>query len=204
MVHQCRQHHHPAQPWPSKTPLLPAPWTGLHITSAWESKPWGPTTPRDVDLSYSTAPPPAARGQTWVGPGSSEVWHGYNNPTPTDGADLPSILLSNSFNGEKQTYEETNNATTLATIGKNKQGEFAWVVRPNGPLSATSYVFRMAGAHGVSLDTYTNYPQIQTARADLPSRPQRGWWQRPEMVRSHSTGMTTVSRTWQGTTSTGA
>lgn len=101
-------------------------------------------------------------------PGSTEVWRGYDNSTVIDGAALPSVLLSNSFNNSRQTYEETNNATTQTAIAKNKLGEFAWVVQPNSPLPATTYYFRMAGAHGASLDTYTNYPQVQIAGPDLP------------------------------------
>ena len=53
-------------------------------------------------------------------------------------------------------------------MGKNKQAEFAWVFQPNNPLTATTYYFRMAGAHGASLDTYTSYPQVQTGGTELP------------------------------------
>lgn len=120
---------------------------------------------QDFTLQYSTS-----TSGPWAdvgGTASGVIWRGYDNPTPADGASLGGIELSSSSAGDRQTYEETNNATTVG-INKNKAGEWDWVVQDNGAVSSTTYYFRMVLGDGTALAGYTNYPQLTTAAVDLP------------------------------------
>ena len=103
--------------------------------------------------------------------GSGEVWRGFDNATPADGATLGSALLPTSFNNARQTYEEANNsAPTPNDMLKDEASEWAWVVQPNATLANTTYYFRMIRASGTPLETYTNYPTVTMGNA-TPDNP---------------------------------
>ena len=83
--------------------------------------------------------------------GSTEVWRGYDNSIPVDGAALPGILLSNSFNNSRQTYEETNNATTVATRSKGGRVWLDnWTIA--GPATVTTADSPHAGTYHLNVD----------------------------------------------------
>ena len=107
------------------------------------------------------------------GLGSGEVWRGFDNSLPDDGAALPEggTLLSSSTNARRQTYEEANStAATPATILKNKRSEWAWVLQPNATLANTTYFLRMVRDSGAPLESYTTYPEVTMGNA-TPNTP---------------------------------
>ena len=92
---------------------------------------------------------------------SSTIWRGYDNPTPSDGDTLSSLLLSVSDVAES--YEEENKTVNNPNaIGTNQDGEWDWVIQDNGAARDTEYCFRMVKGDGNSLNSYTNYPQLIT------------------------------------------
>ncbi len=129
-------------------------------------------------LEYSTS-----TGGPWTdvgGIGSGEIWRGFNNATPADGATISSALLSAS--DVVETYEEANNsAGTPNAIGVGQDGEWDWVVQNNGAAASTAYYFRMAKSGGTALDTYTNYPQITTSAASLAQQDYR-WYDNNDAI----------------------
>ena len=115
--------------------------------------------------------------------GSGEAWRGYDNTTPADADPLSSVLLASSFDGASQTYEEANDATTINTIGKNKAGEWAWVVQNNQAAGGTTYYFRIVQSGGTPLAGYTNYPEIATAvPAPQATQEDYRWYQNIDAV----------------------
>ena len=99
--------------------------------------------------------------------GSGATWRGHDNATPADGAAITTVLLTSSFNNARQTYEESNIATTTNSIGNGKEAEFAWVVQDNAATGGTAYYFRMVRSDGTALAGYTTYPQITPATASV-------------------------------------
>ena len=95
--------------------------------------------------------------------GSGDTWRGYDNPSVTDGLTISAALLSSSFNNDRETYEEANNATTVDNIVGGKEAEFDWVVQDNAAVGGTTYYFRMVYSGGSAFNTYTNYPQVTPA-----------------------------------------
>ncbi|MEK7849094.1 MAG: hypothetical protein AAB270_09240, partial [Chloroflexota bacterium] len=94
--------------------------------------------------------------------GSGEVWRGYNNTTPADGATITSLLLSTSNVAES--YEEANpSVADPNSIPAGQRGEWDWVLQENGAAYSTPYYFRMVKGDGTALDTYTRYSQLTTA-----------------------------------------
>ncbi|MFQ5860405.1 MAG: hypothetical protein ACE5IG_02505, partial [Dehalococcoidia bacterium] len=97
---------------------------------------------------------------------SAEIWRGFDNLTPADGATVSATLLTTSTVVE--TYEETNNsATTPNAILVSGRGEWDWVVENNGAAESTTYFFRMVKGDATALDAYTTYPQLSTAASTL-------------------------------------
>lgn len=95
-----------------------------------------------------------------IGAGSA-VWRGYNNTSVTDGATLPSTILS--LSNTAQSYVEANNSPgVVATTTMGQYAEWDWVIQDNLATSSTNYCFRMVLSDGTPLDTYTNYPQATT------------------------------------------
>ena len=112
---------------------------------------------------------------------SGATWRGADNASVTDGTEISSALISSSFGGSKQTYEESNDATTVNSIAKNKPAEFDWVVQSNDALASTTYYFRMVRSGGTALNSYTNYPRVVTAPASLTQQDYR-WYDNANAV----------------------
>ena len=133
-----------------------------------------------LKLQYATS-----TGGPWVdlgGIGSGEIWRGFDNPAPADGATITSALLSTADTLE--TYEESNNsAATPNTIlqGTNADGEWDWVVQNNGAAASTTYFFRMVDSGGAALDGYNNYPELATAAVTLTQEDYR-WYQNTDAI----------------------
>ncbi|MDD5341953.1 MAG: M14-type cytosolic carboxypeptidase [Patescibacteria group bacterium] len=92
---------------------------------------------------------------------SATIWRGESDTNPADGTTISSALLSTA--GTLQTYEEQNNSAlnpNQATAGQS--AEWDWLVENNGALHDTTYCFRMVKSDGTALNTYTQYPKIQT------------------------------------------
>ncbi len=146
-------------------------------------------TGQTFKLQYSTS-----TSGPWTdvgGLGSSEIWRGFDNPTPSDGAALSTNELGSSSPPAKQTYEEANVATSVG-INKNKIAEWDWVVESNSAAASTTYYFRMVLGDGTALAGYTNYPQATTAALDLPRTAPTG------LVATAGAG--TVSLNWDDNT----
>ena len=95
---------------------------------------------------------------------SGEIWRGFDNPTSTDGATLPGLLLSTST--VAQSYEEQNpSVANPNVINAGQRSEWDWVLENNGAVPSTTYFFRMVEAGGTQLDTYTRHPEVTTAPA---------------------------------------
>ena len=114
------------------------------------------------------------------GLGSGVIWRGFDNPTPVDGATIPSTVLSGA--ATVQTYEEANNATAGAMPpGASVASEWDWVVQDNNATPSTTYFFRMVKSGGAALDSYTSYPEITTDAATLTQNTYR-WYQNADAV----------------------
>jgi hypothetical protein len=102
---------------------------------------------------------------TWSdvgGIGSSEIWRGFNNAAPADGATVPSSLLDGG-GSTLQSYEEVNASVSNPNfIAAGARGEWAWVLENNGAPNFTTYCFRVVLADGTAIN-YTRYPQITTS-----------------------------------------
>ncbi len=135
----------------------------LHVRMNIDSGANGIDAGSQLKLQYSTA----VNGP-WSdigGIGSGELWRGYDNPGPADGAGISTVLLASTDSGPgpKQTYEEVNNAP--GDLAKNKNGEWGWVVQQNGANTNTTYYFRLVEGDNSVLSGYTNYPQLTTEPA---------------------------------------
>ena len=174
----------PTDPWPSgandlnENDSIPSPFTpgpggvlrlriGLKVTNATST-----AGSEKFKLQYAEGET-CGPSLTWtdVGAiGSSAVWRGYNNTSVSDGATLPSTLLSGS--NVLETYQEANNsASTSNEIGINQQGEWDWVIQDNTATATTQYCFRMVKQDGTKLDQDEQYPQLLTNDvADTPTQ----------------------------------
>lgn len=88
-------------------------------------------------------------------------WRGYNNAAASDGDTLSSALLQNTTVFES--YEEENDSTLNPRgipIGGVAEWDFALQNYAGTP--GALYCFRMVTAEGALLNTYTNYPAVQT------------------------------------------
>jgi len=105
--------------------------------------------------------------------GVGGAWEGYDNPSVSDGATLPSFVLSSSTVAE--TYEEENPSTVNPNqISIGSYGEWDWVLYNNNATSSLDYCFRMVKSDGTYLDFYNNdaYPKLTTAPANtVPTNP---------------------------------
>ena len=112
-------------------------------------------------LQYATST--ATSSSVWTDVGriaSTTIWQGYHNTSTSDGATLPTTLLSLSTVAES--YEEENNAAIMPnTIPTGGYGEWDWVLKNNNAPSG-SYYFRMVFSNGSALETYTRYPLISS------------------------------------------
>ena len=105
--------------------------------------------------------------------GSDTIWRGESDATPADGTTVSAALLSTA--GTLQTYEEENNSAlnpNQATAGQS--AEWDWLVQNYGALHDTTYCFRMAKSDGTALNTYTQYPKIQTEATVFDSSFEQG------------------------------
>ncbi|MFC1925596.1 hypothetical protein ACFLW2_02745 [Chloroflexota bacterium] len=113
--------------------------------------------------------------------GSEEIWRGYDNTTPADGATIPSVLLSTS--DVLESYEEQNSsALNPNAINAGQEGEWDWVIEDNGAADSTAYYFRMVKGNDSPLDTYTNYPQITTPDALTLTQQDYRWYENTDSI----------------------
>lgn len=91
---------------------------------------------------------------------STAAWRGADNALLTDGATLPSTLLTGSdVNG---TYEEQNDSAVNPSLAAaNAETEWDFVLQHNA-LPGTNYCFRAVSADGLPLDEYDRYPALVT------------------------------------------
>ena len=105
---------------------------------------------------------PFAEEQTFT-----EIWRGFDNPSLDDGETLTSSTLVGTT--VVQSYEEVNPSVpnpNPAVATTTERAEWDWVVQHNGA-PAGSYVFRMVRDNGVPLNTYVNFPEIESALPDF-------------------------------------
>ncbi len=99
----------------------------------------------------------------WFDVGSTTAntaWRGYDNAGVSDGATLPSLLLSNADTA--QSYEESNPAVANPNaIAVGNEGEWDFVLQHNAT-SSTNYCFRIIATDGTALSAYDTYPQLVT------------------------------------------
>ncbi|MBP9668907.1 MAG: DUF2341 domain-containing protein [Candidatus Pacebacteria bacterium] len=95
-------------------------------------------------------------------------WRGYNNAGVSDGATLPSVLLTTA--DVAATYEEENDsATNPNSISTTQEGEWDWVLQHNAT-EGTNYCFRVITSEGETLNAYSTYPALVTnAKPTAPS-----------------------------------
>lgn len=88
----------------------------------------------------------------------------FNNPTPTDGdAVVPNGALDPSDGTQvAQTYEELNPFSNTATIPVNQNGLWDFSLYDNGAPASTAYCFRAVRNDGLSLNAYSQYPELTT------------------------------------------
>lgn len=92
--------------------------------------------------------------------GSSTPWRGYDNAGVSDGATLPTYLLSNS--DVAQSYEEGNPAVANPNaLSVGSDGEWDFVLQHNAT-SSTNYCFRVIRTDGTLLSAYDAYPRLVT------------------------------------------
>ncbi|MCA9361238.1 hypothetical protein KC845_01630 [Candidatus Kaiserbacteria bacterium] len=102
---------------------------------------------------------------TWTdvgAPGSGVVWRGYN-ATPSDGTELPSLLLF-SVSDVAGTFESANNSAinpNSATAGEDV--EYDWLIEQNGAVQRADYCLRMVFGDGTPLSVYNNYPTLRSS-----------------------------------------
>ena len=114
--------------------------------------------------------------------GSGEIWRGFDNVTPADGATLSGTVLGSSE--VLETYEEGNpSAATPNTVAAGQEGEWDWVVQNNGAADSTTYYFRMVYAAGSALNVYAQYPELSTAGgASVLTHLQYRWYDNTDAV----------------------
>ncbi len=91
---------------------------------------------------------------------TTAVWRGQAG-SPTDGATLPSVLLSAST--IRGSYEEENPSALVpnqALVGERV--EYDWNVEHNGADDKSDYCFRMVESDGSPLEDYETYPVLRT------------------------------------------
>ncbi len=103
--------------------------------------------------SLQTAQGATAAGTTVVPP-----WAFYNNPSVSDGATIPSTVLTSS--DAPESYIESN-PTTLnpQAVPAGQEGEWDFALNPQNAASST-YYFRVVKSDGTAFDTYTKYAAI--------------------------------------------
>jgi Domain of unknown function (DUF2341) len=100
---------------------------------------------------------------------TTAAWRGYNNASLSDGATLPSTLLTTADSAES--YEEENySSVNPNAISVNNEGEWDWVIQHNAT-AGTSYCFRVLTSGGEVLNEYDLYPSLITNSApEAPSQ----------------------------------
>ncbi len=107
--------------------------------------------------------------------GSGTIWRGYNNPGPTDGSTITSLLLSTSNVAES--YEEQNpSVLNPNSLLLNQRGEWDWVIEDNNSTASTPFYFRMVRSDGSVLDGYVNYPRINIPPALALTQQDYRWY----------------------------
>ena len=100
---------------------------------------------------------------TWTdvgAPGSGSIWRGFD-ASPTDGATLPSTLLS--VSDQVGAYTEDNPSVanpSFTDIGEDI--EYDWIVEHNGAAQRSDYCFRMVQSDDTTFVAYNNYPVVRT------------------------------------------
>ena len=101
-------------------------------------------------------------------PGSSALWRGLDMSSLTDGAALPSNLLSTG--NIKGSYEEQNPTPYNPAVAVNQTVEYDWTLQNNVPTpTGKNYCFRVVESDGTAFDAYTRYPRIATMFAPIGS-----------------------------------
>ncbi len=91
------------------------------------------------------------------------VWIYYDNPTPTDGANISSTLLSTS--DRTQSYVESSpTPRNPNVINKNQKGEWDFSLKAFEALDDTVYYFRIVKSDGSLINSYTSYPEVTINR----------------------------------------
>ncbi|MEK7848923.1 MAG: hypothetical protein AAB270_08360, partial [Chloroflexota bacterium] len=155
-----------------------------------------PAAVQTFKLQYATS---AGGPWTDIGAiGSGEVWRGYNNTTPADGATITSLLLSTSNVAES--YEEANpSVANPNSIPAGQRGEWDWVLEDYGAANGTTYYFRMVKGDGTGLDTYTGYPQLTAVSALTLDQDTYRWYQNANAL-NPTTPLATENTAYTATT----
>ncbi len=94
---------------------------------------------------------------------TTAAWRGFDNGSLSDGATIPSVLLSTSDTAE--TYEESNDsASNPNAVSVGNEGEWDWVLQHNAP-NNTSYCFRVVTNGGEAINEYDRYAALTTNSA---------------------------------------
>ena len=100
----------------------------------------------------------------------SDIWTLTGNASATDGAELPSLLLSSS--NIAGTYAEANPTATnpnAATAGQYI--EFDFTLDPSNMIVDTYYYFRLIFSNGTTLGSYSSYPTLAVLSNQSPGTP---------------------------------
>lgn len=94
---------------------------------------------------------------------TTALWRGYDNAALSDGATLPTLVLSTT--ASKESYEEANDSVSNPnTVAVGNEGEWDWVIQHNAP-GNTNYCFRVVSEGDATLNEYDLYPSLITNSA---------------------------------------
>ncbi|MCB9811903.1 DUF2341 domain-containing protein [Candidatus Nomurabacteria bacterium] len=121
-------------------------------------------------LEYATATDCSLSTNVWSPLGeigsTTAAFTGFDQSGLSDNASLSSTTLASST--AAQSYEEENytefNPTTMVP---GDVGEWDWSIYVNSTETNTNYCFRMVRADGGAFQTYTGYPELETAGPPL-------------------------------------
>ena len=116
----------------------------------------------------------AFSGETYsdVATGSGAIR--FYNGTPADGATVTGNAADPTSGHTKvlQTYEEQNNATTIANIPTGQDGLWDFSLVDNSAPASTAYCFRLVKSDDSLLETYTTIPEITSNSGNIaPNAP---------------------------------
>lgn len=172
----------PTDPWPGGAADLatdsavtdasspPAQGTALRLRYAIKANSAALAAGQLFKLQFGQRATTCAAISSWTDVGgltASAAWRGYDNSTPADGAAVSATLLTGST--VSGTYEEENNSAAAPAVAQNGIIEHDWVLQNNSATAGATYCFRAVKAAGPALDTYSVYPQITLAAAQVQS-----------------------------------